>query len=67
MTATAPDALRQVPAPVLIAGGDRDSRSASAGELAALLPDARFVLVPGDHETALDAPELTTAVLHFLD
>jgi pimeloyl-ACP methyl ester carboxylesterase len=67
MTATPPDALRQVPVPVLIVGGDRDSRSASAGELAGLLPDARVVLVPGDHETALDAPELTTAVLGFLD
>ena len=67
MTATAPAALQAVPVPVLIVAGDRDSRSASAGELASLLPDARVVLVPGDHETALDAPELTAAVLGFLD
>jgi pimeloyl-ACP methyl ester carboxylesterase len=64
--ATPPDALRQVPVPTLIVAGDRDSRSESAAELAALLPNGQVVLVPGDHETALSTPEFTAAVLDFL-
>jgi pimeloyl-ACP methyl ester carboxylesterase len=64
--ATPRDALRQVPTPTLIVVGDGDSRGATAGELAALLPHGRLVLVPGDHLTALDAPEFTDAVVNFL-
>jgi pimeloyl-ACP methyl ester carboxylesterase len=64
--ATPRDALREVPTPTLIVAGDGDSRGASAGELAALLPKGQLVLVPGDHMTALDAPEFTDAVLNFL-
>jgi pimeloyl-ACP methyl ester carboxylesterase len=64
--ATPPDALRQVPVPTLVVAGDRDSRGASAAELAALLPNGQVVLVPGDHETALAAPEFAAAVLDFL-
>jgi pimeloyl-ACP methyl ester carboxylesterase len=64
--ATSPGELRQVPAPVLIVVGDGDSRGATAGDLAALLPDTRLVRVAGDHYTALGAPEFTDAVLAFL-
>jgi pimeloyl-ACP methyl ester carboxylesterase len=64
--ATPADALRSVSAPTLIIVGDEDSRGTSAESLAALLPHGRFVLVPGDHLTALGAPEFTTAVLGFL-
>jgi pimeloyl-ACP methyl ester carboxylesterase len=64
--ATPGDALRTVPTPTLVVAGDRDSRSATAGQLADLLPNGRLVLVPGDHITALGAPEFTAAVLHFL-
>jgi pimeloyl-ACP methyl ester carboxylesterase len=63
---TPADTLRQVPLPTLIVVGDRDSRGASADSLAALLPHGRLVLVPGDHVTALGAPEFTSAVLEFL-
>jgi pimeloyl-ACP methyl ester carboxylesterase len=65
--ATPADAVRLVPVPTLVIVGDRDSRGTSAGALAALLPQGRLVLVPGDHGTALTASELTTAVLDFLD
>jgi len=65
-SATPHDALRQVPTPTLVVAGDGDSRSASAAELAALLPNGQLVLVPGDHSTALGAPEFTAAVLDFL-
>ena len=64
--ATPAAALRSVPTPTLVIAGDRDSRSASADALAGLLPHGRLALVPGDHMTALDAPEFTTAVLQFL-
>jgi pimeloyl-ACP methyl ester carboxylesterase len=64
--ATPADALRLVSAPTLIIVGDRDSRGRSADTLAALLPHGQLVLVPGDHVTALGAPEFTTAVLGFL-
>ena len=55
-----------MPVPTLIVVGDGDSRGASAGELAALLPNGRLARVPGDHLTALEAPEFTGAVLEFL-
>jgi pimeloyl-ACP methyl ester carboxylesterase len=64
--ATPADALRPVPTPVLVVVGDQDSRGATAGALAALLPHGRLVLVPGDHLTVLAAPELAAAVLEFL-
>jgi pimeloyl-ACP methyl ester carboxylesterase len=64
--ATPPDALRSNPTPALVVVGDRDSRGASAGSLANLLPHGRLALVPGDHITAMSAPEFTTAVLQFL-
>src|ERR1700691_4733835 len=44
--ATPRDALREVPVPTLVVAGDGDSRGASAGELAALLPNGQLVLVP---------------------
>jgi pimeloyl-ACP methyl ester carboxylesterase len=62
---TPADALRQITIPALVAIGDRDERS-DADELAALLRDARFVRVPGDHESAFAAPELAAAIAAFL-
>ncbi|HEX4787927.1 MAG TPA: alpha/beta hydrolase [Actinospica sp.] len=62
---TPADALRRISVPVLVAIGDRDERS-DADELAALLRDARFVSVPGDHGGALAAPELAAAIAAFL-
>jgi pimeloyl-ACP methyl ester carboxylesterase len=58
-------ALRQITVPTLVAIGDHDER-ADADELAALLPDARFVRVPGDHGSAFAAPELAAATAAFL-
>ena len=62
---TPEDALRQIAIPTLVAIGEKDERS-DADELAALLPDARFVRVPGDHGSAFATPELTTAIAAFL-
>ena len=62
---TPEDALRQIAIPALVAIGEQDERS-DADELAALLPGARFVRVPGDHGSAFAAPELTAAIATFL-
>ncbi|TCO60989.1 alpha/beta fold hydrolase [Actinocrispum wychmicini] len=59
-------ALTQVTTPTLVAVGDRDTGQASADALAATLADARFTRVPGDHFTALGAPEFATAIVDFL-
>jgi hypothetical protein len=64
--ATPADALREVPTPTLGVAGDRDSRSATAGPLADLLPEGRVILVTGHQCAALGAPEFTAAVLHIL-
>lgn len=62
---TPEDALRRITVPALVAIGDQDERS-DADELAALLPAARFLRVPGDHGSAFAAPELAEAILAFL-
>jgi pimeloyl-ACP methyl ester carboxylesterase len=63
---TPAEALRSVLVPTLIVVGDQDSRGATADALAALLPHAQVVRVPGDHVTAPEAPEFAAAVLEFL-
>jgi pimeloyl-ACP methyl ester carboxylesterase len=65
-TQTPTAALRTVTAPVLVAVGDKDVRGDTAGELAASLGNGHVVRVPGDHGSALLAPELATAILDFL-
>jgi pimeloyl-ACP methyl ester carboxylesterase len=62
---TSEAALRGIAVPALVAIGDQDERS-DADQLAALLRNARFIRVPGDHASALAAPELTLAILAFL-
>jgi pimeloyl-ACP methyl ester carboxylesterase len=62
---TPEDALRRITIPALVAIGDQDERS-DADELAALLCDARFVRVPGNHGSAFTAPELAAAMTAFL-
>jgi pimeloyl-ACP methyl ester carboxylesterase len=52
--------------PVLVATGSEDERAESADELAAVLSQATRVVVPGDHGTAVAAPELTAAIVDFL-
>jgi pimeloyl-ACP methyl ester carboxylesterase len=65
LVSTPEDALRRITIPTLVAIGDQDER-ADADELAALLPDARFIRVPGGHESAFTAPEFVAAIAAFL-
>ena len=66
----ASDELARLTMPVLVLVGARDRANAPLSEaLAAALPDAHLVVVPGaGHEANVDAPEAFTAALRaFLD
>lgn len=65
LVGTPPQALGRISVPTLVLIGERDTR-ALADALAAAIPGARFVRVPGDHD-AFRRPELTAAILDFLD
>lgn len=54
--------------PVLVFAGDGDTIANDPGALAALIPGAHLLLVPGcDHLTAVRSPLVQQAVLSFLD
>ena len=58
--------LRAIDIPTLVVSGDEDQDNGPAAELADLLPDARFVEVPGGHMSAVTKPELGRAIADFL-
>lgn len=51
---------------VMVIVGENDTLIGSADRLAATIPGARYVKVPGDHITALDGPAYRDAVVAFL-
>lgn len=53
--------------PTLLVAGEEDFVAQGIEQLAAVLPDARLVRVPGDHRAALAGVEFRKAVLEFLD
>ena len=59
--------LRAIAIPALVLQGAEDDDNGSAEDLAFLLPDARFVEVPGNHMSAVTKPELGLAIADFLD
>lgn len=63
---TRADELARIDVPVLIVSGADDADNGSAEKLAALLPDATAARVPGDHLTAVIAPELAETIAGFL-
>jgi pimeloyl-ACP methyl ester carboxylesterase len=60
------DELRHIAIPTLVVSGTEDQDNGPAHELAELLPDARFVEVPGNHMNAVTRPELGRAIADFL-
>jgi pimeloyl-ACP methyl ester carboxylesterase len=58
--------LRRIAMPVLVIAGDADEDNGSAAALADMLPDGRFVAVPGNHMSAVLRPELSQAMVDFL-
>ncbi len=66
LVATPVEPLGRVRVPTLVLVGSEDQRADSADELAAALPHGTRAVVPGNHATAVAAPEFTAAVLDFL-
>jgi len=58
--------LRAIRIPTLVLQGAEDDDNGSAEDLAALLPDARFMEVPGNHMSAVTRPDLGKAIADFL-
>lgn len=58
--------LRTIATPTLVVAGEEDDDNGSAAALAEVLPDARFVPVPGNHMSAVTKPELGQAIVDFL-
>jgi pimeloyl-ACP methyl ester carboxylesterase len=66
VVATPVEQVGGVRVPTLVVVGADDERAATADELVAALPGGVRAVVPGDHGTAVAAPELTTAIVDFL-
>jgi pimeloyl-ACP methyl ester carboxylesterase len=58
--------LRETRVPVLVLLGEGDTLVAPADGLAAAIPGAKLVRVPGDHLTAPGAPQFRQAIVDFL-
>ena len=58
--------LALVKMPVLTLSGAEDRDNGSAEELAAALPDGRYVQLPGNHMSAVTKPDLGAAIATFL-
>jgi pimeloyl-ACP methyl ester carboxylesterase len=59
--------LARIPTPTLVLTGADDHDNGSAVDLAAALPCARHVSVPGNHMSAVTRMELGAAMANFLD
>lgn len=58
--------LEGLPQPALVVCGAEDYDNGSAKALAKLLPDGRYVEVPGGHMSSVTKPELGRAIAEFL-
>lgn len=63
---TPPDALSKVTMPTLVVCGADDQDNGSAPRLAAALPNARYVEVPGTHMSSVTRREMGEAMVTFL-
>ncbi|NBB25977.1 alpha/beta fold hydrolase [Porphyrobacter sp. SLTP] len=58
--------LAAITMPTAVICGDEDQDNGSAEELAAQLPDARYIEVPGTHLNSVTKPDLGEALARFL-
>lgn len=58
--------LRRIDAETLVVSGSEDDDNGSARAVAELLPNARYVEVPGNHMSAVAKPDLGRAIADFL-
>jgi len=59
--------LAKVHIPVAVICGDKDSANGNGATLAAMIPGARFMTVPGEHNTAWQIKEFAEKVVGFLN
>ena len=64
---TSIDAIRGFDVPAGVVCGAEDADNGSAPDLAAALPQGRYIEVPGGHMSAVVKPELGQAIADFLD
>jgi pimeloyl-ACP methyl ester carboxylesterase len=64
---TPPAALGRVTVPTLVATGADDGHNDTAEALASALGAGRYVMLPGNHFSAVRTPEFETAVVAFLE
>jgi pimeloyl-ACP methyl ester carboxylesterase len=65
-TDTTPGMLAAITMPALLVCGEQDQDNGSAPELAAALPDAALVTIPGTHMSSVTQPEMGEAMAAFL-
>lgn len=65
-TQTTTESLSAIETPALVISGADDNDNGSAEGLAAFLPNARAMRTPGNHLSAVNAPELAQAIVDFL-
>ncbi|HEX3388093.1 MAG TPA: alpha/beta fold hydrolase [Streptosporangiaceae bacterium] len=58
--------LARITVPTLVATGAEDGHNDTAEALASALGNGRYVMVPGDHGTAIATPQFETAITDFL-
>lgn len=58
--------LENITVPALVVCGEEDRDNGSAADLAALMPDATFVEVPGNHMSSSTKPEMGQAIAGWL-
>jgi pimeloyl-ACP methyl ester carboxylesterase len=58
--------LARITVPTLVLTGAQDGHNDTAEALANALGNGRYVMVPGNHGTAIAAPEFEAAVTDFL-
>lgn len=58
--------LGNITMPTALISGDEDHDNGSAEELAAMLANARYIAVPGNHLNSVTKPELGEAIVQFL-
>lgn len=63
---TSEEELRAIAIPTLVVSGAEDKDNGSSEALAELLPDGRYVAVPGNHMSSVTKAELGRAIADFL-
>jgi pimeloyl-ACP methyl ester carboxylesterase len=61
------ETLARIDTPTLVLVGTEDGDNGSGEALAAALPAGRYAMVPGNHMSAVTKPDLSSAMVDFLD